>query len=77
MEQVSWSFDPTTRRKIIKSLWIGAFAPAIVFFLEQLGQIHFHTDKPQIDFVLIYVLPILINTAIEFVKGKSSSEDGQ
>ena len=69
--QEAFSFDEKTRSKILKSLWIGALAPAIVFFLTQLGQIHFHTEKPEYDFILIYFIPIIINGLIEWVKGKS------
>lgn len=72
--QVKFSFDRETTRKILKSLWIAAIAPAVVVFLQQLGDIHFHSENPVIDVMLVYAVPVLINAAIEWVKGKDKWE---
>jgi len=67
--QKAYSFDRESLKKIGKGAIISVVAPAVVLLLDYIGQIHFHTEDPTIDYLLIYLVPVLVNAAKEFVAG--------
>ena len=68
-QQTEYSFDSKTRGKIYISMVIATIAPAVVGLLDFFGQIHFHSDKPYLDYILIYIVPVLLNALREYVNG--------
>jgi hypothetical protein len=67
--QEAYSFDKETLKKIGRGALISVVAPAVVALLDYIGQIHFHSQNPGIDYLLIYFIPVLVNAGKEYIKG--------
>ena len=68
MEQIAFSFDKATIKKILIGALIASGAPAIIGLLGFIGTLQF--SNPNITMFVAWACPVLINIVREFIKGQ-------